>query len=118
MKTMRFNIHNSGKYYEYRALDFLKNEGYKVARIPVSGSGSQPLPDIIATRNSTIFPIEVKSTSKLSQRVDKFQIDKLFRFCDMFSFCNCKPAVLVYFKKVKEWKFEIVQNNKEVIVYV
>ncbi|QJF12295.1 putative Holliday junction resolvase [Saccharolobus solfataricus rod-shaped virus 1] len=113
---MKINIHNSGKYYEYKALDLLKNEGYKVARIPVSGSGKQPLPDIIATKDGVIFAIEVKSTSKLSKKIDKFQIDKLFNFCEMFNFCNCKPAVLVYFKKTKKWKFKIVGKDDEVII--
>ncbi len=99
------NIHASGKYYEYRAVEYLKSHGFKAIRVPVSAAGKQPLPDIIATHDGTIYAIEVKSTSKSAITIDKEQVEKLFAFCDVFSFCECQPAVLVFFKKAKEVHF-------------
>ncbi len=46
-------------------------------------------------------PIGVKSTSQDSVIVRNFQIEKLFKFCEMFSFCNCQPLVIVHYKKYK-----------------
>ena len=95
------NFRQSGKYYEYKTIEFLEKNGYKAIRIPTSATGKQPLPDIIATKDNTIFPIEVKSTSQNYVVVDNFQIDKLFKFCEIFNFCNCKPLILVHYKKYK-----------------
>ena len=95
------NIRQSGKYYEYKTLEFLDKNGYNAIRMPVSGTGKQAIPDIIATKDNTIFPIEVKSTSKDFVIVDIFQIEKLFEFCEMFSFCSCRPLVIVHYKKHK-----------------
>jgi len=95
------NFRQSGKYYEYKTLNYLEKHGYKAIRIPVSGTGKQPIPDIIATKNNTIFPIEVKSTSNDYVYVDNSQIEKLFRFCEIFNFCNCQPLVIVHYKKYK-----------------
>jgi Holliday junction resolvase len=95
------NFRQSGKYYEYKTLEFLHENGYNAIRMPVSGAGKQAIPDIIATKDNTIYPIEVKSTSKDFVIVDNFQIEKLFEFCEIFSFCNCQPLVIVHYKKHK-----------------
>ncbi|UUG47344.1 Holliday-junction resolvase [Sulfolobus islandicus rod-shaped virus] len=95
------NFRQSGKYYEYKTVEFLEKNGYKAIRIPVSGTGKQPIPDIIAVKNNTIFAIEVKSTSQNYIIVENFQIDKLFKFCEIFNFCNCQPLVIVHYKKYK-----------------
>jgi Holliday junction resolvase len=107
------NIHASGKYYEYRAVEYLKDHGFKAIRVPVSAAGKQPLPDIIATHDGTIYAIEVKSTSKSAITVDSDQVEKLFAFCDVFSFCECRPAVLVFFKREREVHFaELLENQR------
>jgi Holliday junction resolvase len=95
------NFRLSGKYYEYKTVELLEKNGYKAVRVPVSGTRKQPLPDIIATKDNTIFPIEVKSTSKNHVIIRNFQIEKLFKFCEMFNFCNCQPLVIVHYKKYK-----------------
>jgi len=95
------NFRQSGKYYEYKTVELLQKHGYKAIRVPVSGTGKQSIPDIIATKDNTIFPIEVKSTSQDQVTVRNFQIEKLFRFCEMFNFCQCQPLVIVHYKKYK-----------------
>ncbi len=92
------NFRRSGKYYEYRALEYLGKQGFRALRIPTSATGTQPLPDIIATKDHTVFPIEVKSTTNIRMVVEKHQVEKLFEFCEVFSFCECQPAILVFFK--------------------
>jgi len=112
------NFRQSGKYYEYKTIQFLEKHGYKAIRIPVSATGKQALPDIIATKNNTIFPIEVKSISADHVYVDKFQIEKLFRFCEIFNFCNCQPLVIVHYKKYKNVIFyklgQDVRNQEKI----
>ncbi|AZI75923.1 putative Holliday junction resolvase [Sulfolobales Beppu rod-shaped virus 1] len=95
------NIKAKGKYYEYKALEILKNKGFKALRIPTSATGKQPLPDIIATKNNTIYAIEVKSTRQNRIYIDAFQIEKIIKFCMMFDFCNCEPTILIFWKKYK-----------------
>jgi len=95
------NFRLSGKYYEYKTVELLEKHGYKAVRIPVSGTGKQSIPDILATKDGVIYPIEVKSTSQDSVTVRNFQIEKLFKFCEMFNFCNCQPLVIVHYKKYK-----------------
>ncbi|CAI44180.1 Holliday junction resolvase [Acidianus rod-shaped virus 1] len=113
---MMINIHNSGRYFEYQAMEWLQSHGYQTIRIPASAAGKQPLPDIIATKNSVVYAIEVKSTSNRLVRVDKFQIDKLYRFCNVFSFCECKPIVMVRFKGSRQWKIVEVTRNAGIVV--
>lgn len=108
------NPKNSGKYYEYKTLQILENKGFKALRIPTSATGKQALPDIIAVKNNTIYAIEVKSTSQDYVYVDNFQINKLFKFCEFFNFCNCKEAVIVHYKKYKIVKmYTLTQDVRE-----
>jgi len=116
------NFRQSGKYYEYKTLNYLEKHDYKAIRIPVSGTGKQPIPDIIATKNNTIFPIEVKSTSNDYVYVDNSQIEKLFRFCEIFNFCNCQPLVIVHYKKYKSVRMytlsqDVREKSKTKFVY-
>ncbi len=106
------NIRASGKYFEYRALSYLAERGFKAIRIPVSATGKQPLPDVIATRSNVVYSIEVKSTSRDAITVDREQVEKLFAFCDVFSFCKCQPVILVFFKKAKETRFVELQHDQ------
>jgi len=112
------NFRRSGKYYEYKTVELLEKHGYKAIRIPVSGTGKQSIPDIIATKDGVIYPVEVKSTSSDQVTVKNFQIEKLFKFCEMFSFCNCQPLVIVHYKKYKSVRMyklsQDVRNEKKI----
>ena len=111
------NIKSSGRYYEYKIKTILEKNGFKVIRVPTSGTGKQPIPDIIAVRNNTIYAIEVKSTSKDYVNVDNFQIKKLFDFCEFFNFCNCKTAVIVNYKKYNSVLFYKLANYEPKIKF-
>ena len=115
------NPKSSGKYYEYKTLQLLEKKGFKALRIPASATGKQPLPDIIAVKNGVIYAIEVKSTSQDYIYVDNFQINKLFEFCEIFNFCNCKEVVIVHYKKYKSVKMYTLSQdvrNQEKIKFV
>jgi Holliday junction resolvase len=108
------NFRLSGKYYEYKTVEILEKHGYKAIRIPVSGTGKQSIPDIIATKDGVIYPIEVKSTSQDYVIVKNFQIEKLFKFCEMFNFCNCQPLVIVHYKKYKSVRlYKLAQDVRK-----
>ena len=114
------NFRQSGKYYEYKTVEILEKHGYKAIRVPVSGTGKQSIPDIIAVKDGVIYPIEVKSTSSDQVIVKNFQIEKLFKFCEMFSFCNCQPLVIVHYKKYKSvrmYKLSQDVRNQEKIKF-
>ncbi len=96
------NFRRSGRYYEYRALEYLEKNGFRALRIPTSGTGHQPLPDVIATKDRVVYPIEVKSTTHDHMVVDRFQVEKLFGFCEVFSFCTCQPTIMVFFKSERK----------------
>lgn len=102
MGTITVNIQEAGKKFEYKLLYWLHGHGFKAARIPASGSGKQPLPDIIAVRNGLLYAFEVKSTKYEILKIDEYQIKKLFDFCDMFSSIvpqeRCLKYVAVYWK--------------------
>ena len=115
------NPKNSGRYYEYKTLQILELEGFKALRIPTSATGKQPLPDIIAVKDGIIYAIEVKSTFQDYVYVDNFQINKLFEFCEIFNFCNCKEVVIVHYKKYKSVKMYTLSQDargKEKIKFV
>lgn len=105
---------NKGKYYEYKLVDYLEQNGYKTVRIPVSGTGKQPLPDVFATKNKEIYAFEVKARKGDIVYVDKFQIQKLFDFCSLFEGCKCYPMVAIYWIDKHEWKFYFISFINQV----
>jgi len=59
----------------------LHKNGYKAVRVPVSNPSLNPLPDIIARRESDVYAFEVKNASYYAY-FPKQQIQKLFEFLD------------------------------------
>ena len=68
-----------GFYTENALVKLLQKNGYHAVRIPVSNPSLNPLPDIIARKNSEIYAFEVKN-AKYYAYYPKQQIEKLFRF--------------------------------------
>jgi Holliday junction resolvase len=68
-----------GFYTENALVKLLQKNGYNAVRVPVSNPSLNPLPDIIARRNSEIYAFEVKN-AKYYAYFPKQQIEKLFRF--------------------------------------
>jgi len=68
-----------GFYSENVLVKLLQKNGYSAVRVPVSNPSLNPLPDIIARKNSHIYAFEVKNASYYAY-FPKPQIEKLFRF--------------------------------------
>ena len=68
-----------GFYSETVLVKLLQKNGYNSVRIPVSNPSLNPLPDVMARKNSHMYAFEVKNASYYAY-FPKIQIDKLFRF--------------------------------------
>ena len=60
----------------------LQKNGYGAVRVPVSNPSLNPLPDIIARRDTEVYAFEVKNVSYYAY-FPKQQVEKLFRFLDI-----------------------------------
>ena len=70
-----------GFYSENALVKLLIKNGYNAVRVPVSNPSLNPLPDVIARKDSHIYAFEVKNASYYAY-FPKQQIEKLFRFLD------------------------------------
>jgi len=68
-----------GFYSENVLVKLLIKNGYNAVRVPVSNPSLNPLPDVIARKNSHIYAFEVKNAGYYAY-FPKQQIEKLFRF--------------------------------------
>jgi Holliday junction resolvase len=68
-----------GFYSENVLVKLLMKNGYNAVRIPVSNPSLNPLPDIIARKDTHVYAFEVKNASYYAY-FPKQQIEKLFRF--------------------------------------
>ena len=72
-----------GYYTERQLVKRLEKLGFRAVRIPVSNPSANPLPDVIARKDLHIYAIECKNASYYAY-FPKKQIEKLFRFLDLF----------------------------------
>ena len=72
-----------GFYSEMVLVKLLQKNEYKAVRVPVSNPSMNPLPDIIARRESDVYAFEVKNASYYAY-FPKRQSQKLFEFLDQF----------------------------------
>jgi len=70
-----------GFYSENTLVKMLHKNGYKAVRVPVSNPSLNPLPDIIARRESHVYAFEVKNAGYYAY-FPKQQVQKLFEFLD------------------------------------
>jgi len=68
-----------GFYSENALVKLLQKNGFYSVRIPVSNPSLNPLPDIMARKDTDVYAFEVKN-AKYYAYFPKQQIDKLFRF--------------------------------------
>lgn len=72
-----------GFYSETALVRKLEKNEYSAVRVPVSNPSRNPLPDVIARRNTDVYAFEVK-TADFYAYFPKRQADKLFGFLDQF----------------------------------
>jgi len=68
-----------GFYSENALVKLLQKNGYYSVRVPVSNPSLNPLPDVMARKDTDVYAFEVKN-AKYYAYFPKQQVDKLFRF--------------------------------------
>jgi Holliday junction resolvase len=68
-----------GFYSENALVKLLQKNGYHSVRVPVSNPSLNPLPDVMARKDSDMYAFEVKNAGYYAY-FPKQQVDKLFRF--------------------------------------
>jgi Holliday junction resolvase len=94
----------------------LRANGFKSVRVPVSAPSSEPLPDVFATKGNCVFAFEVKATSADRVYFRKEQIEKLFKFLDIFEVYEKKTAILAS-KFPYKWIFKHVDKVDDYVVH-
>jgi Holliday junction resolvase len=94
-----------GFYSENKLVKLLHKNGYRAVRVPVSNPSLNPLPDIIARRESDVYAFEVKNAGYYAY-FPKQQMIKLFEFLDQMvpiSESHKHPVLVAHFGK--RWIF-------------
>jgi Holliday junction resolvase len=106
-----------GFYSENVLVKLLQKNGFKAVRIPVSNPSLNPLPDVIARKDSDVYAFEVKNASYYAY-FPKQQIEKLFRFLDEIIPIDRQlkhPVVAAHLGKkwvFKELSWDLWEKNK------
>ncbi|MHA1269677.1 MAG: Holliday junction resolvase Hjc [Candidatus Helarchaeota archaeon] len=82
----------------------LWNAGFAAIRVPASGAGSSnfPKPDIICGNGKRYLAFEVKSTKNEILYINKYDIESLTEFCEIF---GAEPYLAVKFSFDKIFYF-------------
>jgi Holliday junction resolvase len=100
-----------GFYSETVLVKLLARNGFHAVRVPVSNPSLNPLPDIIARKDSHVFAFEVKNASYYAY-FPKQQIDKLFRFLnELVPLENSRKHALLAAHLGKRWIFKEIDWN-------
>jgi Holliday junction resolvase len=100
-----------GFYSETVLVKLLVRNGFRAVRVPVSNPSLNPLPDIIARRDSHVFAFEVKNASYYAY-FPKQQVDKLFRFLnELVPLENSHKHALLAAHLGKKWIFKEMDWN-------
>jgi Holliday junction resolvase len=94
-----------GFYSENALVKLLQKNGYHSVRIPVSNPSLNPLPDIMARKDTDVYAFEVKNASYYAY-FPKQQVDKLFRFLnELIPVANEHKHAVVAAHLGKKWIF-------------
>ncbi len=94
-----------GFYSENALVKLLQKNGYYSVRIPVSNPSLNPLPDIMARKDTDVYAFEVKNASYYAY-FPKQQVDKLFRFLnELIPATNEHKHAVVAAHLGKKWIF-------------
>ncbi|MBI3027699.1 Holliday junction resolvase [Candidatus Woesearchaeota archaeon] len=92
---------SKGSKAERELLHLFWSKGLACLRSAGSGSMKYPGPDLIVGNKLRKIAIECKSTKEKKKYLDKYDVDQLREFCDVF---GAEPWFAVRFVK-KEWLF-------------
>lgn len=93
----------------------LRDVGFKAVRIPVSAPSKEPLPDVFATKGDCLVAIEVKAPRAKRAYFYEHQVEKLFRFLDIFAVYPKKFVVLAA-KFPYRWVLKLVDKTDKYVI--
>jgi Holliday junction resolvase len=97
-----------GFYSENALVKLLQKRGYHSVRVPVSNPSLNPLPDVIARKDSDVYAFEVKN-ARYYAYFPKVQIEKLFRFLnELIPLGNERKHAVLAAHLGKKWIFKTV----------
>jgi Holliday junction resolvase len=97
-----------GFYSENALVKLLQKNGYHSVRVPVSNPSLNPLPDVMARRNSDMYAFEVKNAGYYAY-FPKQQVEKLFRFLgELIPLDNAHKHAVLAAHLGKKWVFKEV----------
>ncbi|MFQ6081700.1 MAG: hypothetical protein ACE5OW_08540, partial [Candidatus Bathyarchaeia archaeon] len=94
----------------------LRVHGFRAVRIPVSAPSKEPLPDVFATKDDRLLAFEVKAPRAKRAYFRKDQVNKLFRFLDLFAPYPQKQAVLAA-KFPYSWTLKLVNEPDDYVLH-
>ena len=86
---------------ERELLHLFWSKGLGCIRSAGSGSMKYPGPDLIVSNKVRVLAIECKSTKKTKKYLDKYDVEQLKEFCDIF---GAEPWFALRFAR-KDWLF-------------
>jgi Holliday junction resolvase len=108
-------IRRQGYQAERQLVNILRSNGFNAVRIPVSAPSSEPLPDVLATKEDQLFAFEVKNSKADKIYFRKNQIQKLFKFLEIFMVYKEKSAIIAG-KFPYKWVFKKVTSTEDYIM--
>ncbi len=100
-----------GFYSENVLVKLLQKNGYNAVRVPVSNPSLNPLPDVMARKNSHMYAFEVKN-ARYYAYFPKLQIEKLFRFLnELIPLENQHKHAVLAAHLGKKWIFKEIKWN-------
>ena len=97
-----------GFYSENALVKLLQKNGYHSVRVPVSNPSLNPLPDVMARKDSDMYAFEVKNAGYYAY-FPKQQVDKLFRFLnELIPVDNSHKHAVLAAHLGKKWIFREV----------
>jgi len=95
-----------GFYSENALVKLLQKNDYHSVRVPVSNPSLNPLPDIMARKDSEVYAFEVKNATYYAY-FPKQQIEKLFRFLnELIPLDNAHKHAVLAAHLGKKWIFK------------
>lgn len=89
----------------------LRKNRYNAVRVPVSNPSLNPLPDIIARRDTRVYAFEVKN-ARYYAYFPKRQVEKLFQFLDLLiPLSNQSKHAVLAAHLGKKWIFKEIDWN-------
>jgi len=97
-------FYTKGANFERKLVNKFWDNGFTAIRAAGSGSAPQPIPDVIAIKDSRVIILECKTTSKEAFRLDKEDIEKLKTFRGR---ADCEAYIAVKFDREKSRFFPL-----------